>query len=230
MRVDVESGAAGAALFASSGRVVVVCDVLSFSTCVSVATARGVHIWPHAWRDDSAVSRAAELDAELAGPRGGPVSLSPATMHNVEPGRHVLLPSPNGAACCLAAADAAAAAVVAGCLRNASAVARWCRSRGLDVGLVAAQEQWSDGGMRPAYEDWVGAGAIAARLGEGGADLGAEAHAAALAARARRPFADVSSGIELIDAGFADDVAMAEAEDADDVVPLLVGGQFVAAD
>jgi len=229
MRVDVASGAAGAAMFGARGLVVVVCDVISFSTCVSVATSRGVHVWPHAWRDESAVARASELDAVLAGPRGGEVSLSPATMFAVELGRRVVLPSPNGAVCCLAAADGAAA-VIAGCLRNASAVARWCAARGLDVGLVAAQEQWSEGGMRPAYEDWVGAGAIAVRLADAGALLGAEAEAAALAAGARRPLAEVASGVELIDAGFPEDVAMAEEEDADDVVPLLVDGQFVAGD
>ena len=228
MRVDVEWGVVGAAAFAARGDVVVVCDVLSFSTCVSVATVTGVRVWPHAWRDESASRRAAEIGAVLAGARGSDVSLSPVTVGRLAPGTMVLLPSPNGAACCLATQGAAA--VVAGCLRNASAVAQWCLGRGVDVGLVAAGEQWPDGTMRPAYEDWVGAGAIAARLGDVGAELGAEAQAAALAARARRPLADVASGVELIESGYADDVTMAEAEDADGVVPLLVEGQFVAAD
>lgn len=153
--------------------------------------------------------------------------LSPAAMSRVESGSRVVLPSPNGATICVAAA-AGGAQVVAGCLRNVEAVANWCRQQSGDIGVVAAGERWPDDTLRPAYEDWVGAGALVARLRDG-AELSPEAEAAALAAATRRPFAQVASGIELVGRGFADDVAMAEVVDADGVVPMLLDGEFLAA-
>lgn len=224
MRVHVEWGAAGAVALADQCPVVVVCDVLSFSTTVSVATLAGVRVRPHPWKDASAQSLASRGGAVVAGPRGSVVSLSPVTMRGLAAGTIVVLPSPNGAACCLAAA-AHNATIVTGCLRNATAVVRWCLARGDDVGLLAAGEQWPDGTLRPAYEDWIGAGLIAAGLADR-AVLSAEAEAAALAARNRRPLAGVASGRELIDSGFGEDVAIAEDVDADSVVPVLVDGQF----
>jgi 2-phosphosulfolactate phosphatase len=210
-RVHVEWGATGASVLSKHCSVVVVCDVLSFSTTVSVATARGVVVVPRAWRD--------------ANEPGRPALLSPAAMQRVERGSRVVLPSPNGATICVAAA-AVGAQVVAGCLRNVSAVAHWCRQQPGDIGVVAAGERWPDDTLRPAYEDWVGAGALVALL-RGDADLSPEAEAAAAAAAARRPFAQVTSGLELIGAGFASDVAMAEDVDADGVVPVLESGCFV---
>lgn len=212
-RVHVEWGATGAVALAEQCAVVVVCDVLSFTTTVSVAAAIGVVVVPQTWRDETAAGR--------------PALLSPAAMRHVDAGTRVVLPSPNGATCCVAAASAGAQ-VIAGCLRNVTAVAGWCRKHGGDIGIVAAGERWRDGTLRPAYEDWVGAGALANLLRDA-AELSPEAEAAAIAARARRPLAEVASGIELIGAGFADDVAMAEVVDADGVVPLLVDGELLAA-
>lgn len=223
VRLDWE--VAGARRLAACSDVVVVCDVLSFSTAVSAATAHGVTVFPHPWRDDTAEARAAELRARLAGDRSQPISLSPASLVALEPGTRVLLPSPNGAACCLAAADAGATVLV-GCLRNAPAVAAWLAGVPGDIGLVAAGERWPDGSLRPAYEDWVGAGAVAGLLA--GGRLTAEAEAAALAAATRRPLTEVASGIELVERGFAVDVAMAEDYAVDDLVSRLVDGRFVS--
>jgi 2-phosphosulfolactate phosphatase len=118
--------------------------------------------------------------------------------------------------------------VVAGSLRNAPAVARWVKRRQSgDVGLVAAGEQWADGALRPAYEDWVGAGAIADLLHPWAA-LSPEAAAAALAAQARRPLRDVASGVELVQRGYVSDIDLAEHYGADDVVPVLESGRFIA--
>jgi 2-phosphosulfolactate phosphatase len=228
MRVHIEWGATGAAALAPQCPVVVVCDVLSFSTTVSVAVAGGACIRPHPWKDASAAALAEQVGGLLAGARGSDVSLSPVSMRKVAAGTVVVLPSPNGAMCSLAAAGHGAT-VVAGCLRNAGAVARWCAARGVDVGLVAAGEQWPDGTLRPAYEDWIGAGLIAADLADI-AQLSPEAEAAALASQRRRPLAEVASGVELVDAGFGEDVDAAEEIDADDVVPVLVDGQFGAAE
>lgn len=222
MRVELEWGPVGAAVLAARCDALVVVDVLSFSTCVSVAVGRGARVWPHRWADASTASRARSLGAVPAGPRGGSgVSLSPASLLGLYAGARVLLPSPNGATVTLAAlgpdASSPAPSVYAGCLRNAAAVAAALAGAG-SVGLVPAGERWPDGSLRPAYEDLVGAGAVAARLG---GSLGPEAEAAVLAYERLRPLGQCPSGVELVDEGFAADVELAEQQDADAVAPLL---------
>jgi 2-phosphosulfolactate phosphatase len=96
------------------------------------------------------------------------------------------------------------------------------------VGIVAAGERWPDDSLRPAYEDWVGVGALALLLRDH-VELSPEAEAAAAAATVRRRLTLVASGVELVEAGYPEDVAMAEEVDVDSVVPLLVDGTFVDA-
>lgn len=212
---------------------VVVVDVLSFSTAVSVAADRGMEVLPLRWRDGRAVEAAASAGAVLAGPRGGErVSLSPASIRRAVSVDRLALPSPNGAT--LSAELAHRGAVVAGCLRNAGAVGRACaahldRSASSTVVVVAAGERWSDDSLRPAVEDVWGAGAVLDAVGRPG--LGSvEAHAArdAFAAARKRglPLDGTTSGRELIDAGFAEDVAIAGELDASAVVPVLLDGVF----
>lgn len=112
---------------------------------------------------------------------------------------------------------------MAACLRNAGAVARWLVATGGTVGLMPAGERWPDGSLRPAYEDLVGAGSVAARLGPD-----AEAAVATYRGWSVDRLFDCRSGRELVDAGFGDDVLVAAEEDADDVVPVLRGGAFTA--
>src|SRR4051794_20649503 len=126
-----EWGPTGALTASAQRGVLVVVDILSFTTAVSVAVQRGVAVYPAAWRDTRAAELASEMDAVLAVGRREmtaehPWSLSPAALLSAPPPPRLVLPPPNGATI---AAAATTAPVVAACLRNVRAVARWICSR-----------------------------------------------------------------------------------------------------
>ena len=73
-----EWGPRGIEHLASISDSVVIVDVLTFSTAVVVAAARGATVFPYRWNDDGAADYARSVDALLAGPRGeSKHSLSP---------------------------------------------------------------------------------------------------------------------------------------------------------
>lgn len=161
--VRMEWGPTGAS--ACRADVAVVVDVLSFSTAVTVAVERGTKVYPCPWGDVRGRALASELGAALAvgrrdtgldTEREGEVpapSLSPAALLEAEPIELLVLPSPNGSAIAAALADVGSV-VVAGCLRNARAVAVWVGrqlAHGASVVVLAAGERWqTDGSLRPA--------------------------------------------------------------------------------
>ncbi|MCH1866485.1 2-phosphosulfolactate phosphatase [Nocardioides sp. CFH 31398] len=248
-RVRLEWGPVGGVEVVDRHTYAVVADVLSFTTCVSVAVDRGLEVLP--WRasspdedadtyaDRHAAVRA--LGRDEAREHGG-VSLSPASLRDAPPDlRRVVLPSPNGATTVVALAERCAG-VVAGCLRNRTAVAGWLAERlaeGGAVALVPAGERWAaDGSLRPAAEDLYGVGAVLEALLAAVPDLTAspEAVAALTAWRAAAgASADVAgalratgSGRELVERGYATDVDIAAELDASDHVPVLTGTTFVS--
>src|SRR5262245_38223251 len=88
--------------------VTIVVDVFSFTTCVDVATSRGVAILPYSWTDSSAAEFARAHGAELAGRRRqARYSLAPESYLEAPEGLRCVLPSPNGAQVTLAAARTA---------------------------------------------------------------------------------------------------------------------------
>lgn len=209
-------------------RTVVVVDILSFSTAVSVAADSGVIVHPYRRSDHYAPRVAQKLGARLAGRRGSTPSLSPHTLAQLAPGERVLLASEGGSGLSLTAA-ARGAVVVAGCLRNAGAVGRWLRSREQPALVVAAGKRWRDGTFRVAVEDLIGAGAIIAASQAGG--LTPEAEAAVAAYRAatadlQQALAGCTTGTELITGGFAVDVEWAAEADVSHAVPVLRDGAF----
>ncbi|HEV3504368.1 MAG TPA: hypothetical protein VG637_03685, partial [Actinomycetes bacterium] len=124
-----EWAAEGAILLARTCPVLVVVDVLRFTTTVEVAVSQGAVVVPLRWPgrgpgDGDRAAAAAPGPSGLARP--GLSSLSPVSMLGVPTGSRVALTSPNGAGVALTAA--AGAVVLAGCLRNASAVAAAARA------------------------------------------------------------------------------------------------------
>jgi 2-phosphosulfolactate phosphatase len=232
-RVDVDWGARAVDVFEAWADVVVVVDVLSFSTAVDVAVSRGATVVPCA--DQAAADRLGEdLDALVAVRRkemsaARPYSLSPASLAALPAGAMLVLPSPNGSAL-TAALAAVGQHVVAGCLRNRAAVGAYLSRVGSKVGVVAAGERWpSDGSLRPAFEDIVGAGAVIAALGTCRLSPDAAAAAAAFADAAgdlAARLADCPSGRELRGMGFGTDLSWAAELDASRSVPLLINGHY----
>lgn len=56
---------------------IVIIDVLSFSTCVDIVTGRAGIVYPYQVKDESAVAFAKQKAALLAGKRGEPKNQSP---------------------------------------------------------------------------------------------------------------------------------------------------------
>ncbi|HEY9430302.1 MAG TPA: 2-phosphosulfolactate phosphatase [Blastocatellia bacterium] len=176
--VRCEWGENGVRHLAHGADAVIIVDVLSFSTCVEIATSRGAVVIPYRWKDESAAAFAASVNAELAGARraGDGYSLSPASLTNISAGTRLALPSPNGSALSLATGTTP---TLTACLRNCRAVATAAAKYGPRVAVIPAGERWDDGSLRPAFEDWVGAGAVISHLkgsqGQSGAGGGSGA-------------------------------------------------------
>lgn len=236
-------GLAGAAELGRVCDVLVVVDVLSFTTSVEVAVGRGMRVHPFPWGAQAAAyARRVGAAAAVAVGRSEvspeqPWSLSPAALLRAPVATDLVLPSPNGSAIC-AAASATGRPVVAACLRNAAAVGRWLLARGhgstgTPVGVIAAGERWPDGTLRPCVEDQLGAAMVLDALSGAPGGLSIEA-AVALAAFASLPDVPAAirgcvSGRELAGLGHPDDVELAAEVDVSDVVPLLRNGVFTTA-
>ena len=229
--VDFGWGLRGLRSLLPTSDAVVIVDVLSFSTAVDVATSRGARIIPFAYGHSDAEGYARSRGAVLAQPRlagGEQLSLSPGTLKAVASGTRIVLPSPNGSRL---SRETGAVPTLAGCLRNATAVARAASSLGSTIGVVAAGERWPDDSLRPAIEDLLGAGSIIQCLS---AQPSPDAEAARAAWRALRDrIGDViresQSGRELIEAGYAEDVAIATETDVSGTVPWFQGDAYVDA-
>ncbi len=205
----------------------VIVDVLSFSTCVDIATARGATIFPYKWSDDSARDFAEQAGATLAGPRAtSQYSLSPVSYVDVARGARIVLPSPNGSSL---SHGSGGTPTLTGCLRNAAAVGSAARDLGQRVALIPAGERWPDGSLRACLEDWLGVGAIAAHLGGRASPEAAAAAAAFRACRRdlRALVRDCVSGRELVKRGYESDVALASELNVSACVPQLARGAFV---
>jgi len=243
----VEWGLDGVRALGPHCAVLVVVDVLVFSTTVDVALSRGARVLPLPWRDERAAAAAtaagatlvpsglANLDGQPTATTRGGWTLRPSSMGDLPAGTFLAIASANGGTLCAAAAETGAT-VLAGCLRNASAVGARAADIAGDrpVGVIAGGERWKtdEAPLRPSIEDYLGAGAIAAAV-TGRSAPSSEATLAMISYRAvtdRIPelLAESISGRELIAAGVPDDVKLATDVDASTVVPVLDNGVFTS--
>jgi 2-phosphosulfolactate phosphatase len=224
-----EWGMRGLLSLAPASDAVVIVDVLSFSTAVDIAVSNGACVFPYRSKDDSAGRFAREKEALLASDRtvAGRYSLSPASLRSIPGQTRLVLPSPNGGALALSANGAP---VFTACLRNAPAVAKRAAACGSRIAVIPAGEHWEDHTLRPCLEDLLGAGAVLAELG---GTLSPEAELTASSfERFRRTLRDAlgrcGSGKELIERGFAEDVALAAEYAVSSAAPVLAGDRFTA--
>lgn len=238
-RCRLDWGRRGARAAAARGDVLVIVDVLSFSTTAATAIAHGGILYPCADGEDAA-ALAASVGAEVAVrraevPRKGRFSLSPLTFVGIEPGTRVVVRSPNGATC--SRYGRAVPYLFVGALVNARAVGEAVNrtltvTRG-GVTVIACGERWQtpgeDGDLRFAVEDYLGAGAILASLD---ADKSPEARLCEGAFRGSESDAanllwDCASGRELRAQGCEGDVRHAARRDLYKAVPVLRGGALI---
>jgi 2-phosphosulfolactate phosphatase len=224
-----EWGPQGLALLAPTSDVLIIVDVLSFSTAVDVAASNRAIVYPYGSPDNALPAYATQNLAIVAEKKRSPYrfSLSPTSLLQIPAGHRLVLPSPNGGELCR---DAGPTVTLTGCLRNATAVAKAAKQLGKTIAVIPSGERWPDGSLRYAIEDLLGAGAVLARLP---GTHSPEAQLAVAAFEKLRPrlvdcLGESGSGRELIERGFPDDVILAAQVDVSSAVPILRDGAFTA--
>jgi 2-phosphosulfolactate phosphatase len=219
-----EWGEQGVITLAPISDVVIIVDVLSFSTSVDIAVNQGATVFPYRGAPEALDDYAASVGAVVAARQRNTstYSLSPESLLTIQAGTRLVLPSANGSTLTMAARPKP---VLAGCLRNAKAVAAAAVQYGNKIAVIAAGERWRpEGSLRPALEDLLGAGAIISQL---------PGHLSPEALSASVVFSGIeteltdhlrlcSSGKELIEAGFEQDVILAAQLNISEVAPILI--------
>jgi 2-phosphosulfolactate phosphatase len=229
--IKLEWGLKGIEALASVSDVIIIIDVLSYSTCVDIAVSTGAVIYPYKYKDDSAKDFAKSVDAELASFKRSLTDycLSPASLINIPKNTKLVLPSPNGATLSLATGDIP---TLCGGLRNAKAVAEYAMTLGKNISVIPAGEKWKDDDtIRFGLEDYLGAGAIINYLK---GSLSPESKSALsvfknLSANLKEEIENCSSGKELIEIGFEKDVELACELNVSKCVPILKNNFYVNA-
>ncbi|MCP5096044.1 MAG: hypothetical protein GY943_10860, partial [Chloroflexi bacterium] len=210
--------------------VIIIVDVLSFSTSVDIAVGNGATVLPYLGSLAALPAFAKAKNAIVAQhgrsqTSGSGYSLSPASLVTIPAGTRLVLPSPNGSTLSLSTGDTP---TIAGCLRNARAVAENARKLGKQISVIAAGERWKGGLLRPSIEDLIGAGAILSYLEGNRSPEGETAVATYHHAHPnlKSTILRCSSGKELVGRGFSEDLQLATQLNLSNTVPLLVDGEY----
>ena len=197
--------------------------------CVDIVTSNSASVIPYKWKDETAAEFAKNRNAILADSKrqySTSYSLSPTSLLTVKKQEKIVLPSPNGSTLSLATGNAV---TLCACLRNAKVVAEYAMTAGKAIALVPAGEQWPDSSLRPCFEDLIGAGAIIYYLN----GLLSPESSTALSAfndykvNLTEGLLKCSSGKELIERGFKNDVLLAGEFNCSRSVPLLKNGEYI---
>ncbi len=229
--IRLEWGVQAAEHLAAEADCVVIIDVMSFSTCVSIATERGGFIFPYPWKDARAQDYAAEKNAQCAQFdrrfEGPGFTLSPCSLQEMPAGTRLVLPSPNGSSLTFSAIKSGADIYTA-CFRNLSATARACEKYSRIL-VVPAGEKWPDNSLRPAIEDLAAAGGLISRLKHRRLSLEARAACAVYETMDRQELRQCGSALELQRRGFAADVELCLQQDLSHSACKLTEQAFFAA-
>ncbi|NJP38958.1 2-phosphosulfolactate phosphatase, partial [Alkalicoccus luteus] len=239
----IEWGKRGAREAVKRGDVLIIVDVLSFSSTVVSGLNKGAIIYPYPPHLDGKAF-ASEIEAEYILGRTeaskiGKPTLSPVSFHKKEHmNKRYVLTSLNGAYCTWIAGEVPA--LLIGSLLNASAVASIANNimqeTNSNITVVPCGERWSDvkeydDALRPAVEDYLGAGAILSYL-PGKKSVEAEVCIGAFTAvkhRLNEMIWDCGSGRELRNRGFSEDVKHCSKLNYYENVPLLKKDHFISA-
>lgn len=227
-----EWGTQGVAKLKDDCDVLIMVDVLSFSTCISMACNQGAQVIPAA---DAAAVQAlgrqpgVQVAVERAQwqPDAAAICAAPAAMRSLTADARLVLPAPND---CVRALLALQQPLLVGCIRNAQAVASAAMRLGSTIGVVPVGECWEDASLRPAWEDLIGAGAVIHALrGERSPEAAvAEMAYLGVSGEIKERMAQTVSGRALYSQGFTEDVWLAAEANVDHLAPKLVAGSFVA--
>lgn len=221
--IRTEWGQKGVEELSPISEVVIIIDVLSFSTCVDIVTGNQGSVFPYQWKDETAIAFAKSKNAILADytrQHSNLYSLSPTSLLTVKKNEKIVLPSPNGSMLSLTTGETL---TLCGCLRNAKVIAEYAMTVGKKIALIPAGEQWADKSLRPCFEDLMGAGAIISYLD---GTLSPESKIALSAFNSYKEnvtegLLKCSSGKELIERGFKNDVLLAGELNSSTSVPVL---------
>lgn len=241
--IKVDWGIRGAKEAAIREEILIIVDVLSFSSTVIAAMENEALIHPFPPPiNEKAKKYADQLGADLVVGRAeaiktGKHSLSPNSFKADDRGKLYVLCSLNGAACVEAAKKVPG--LLMGSLRNAQAVAEAAlelkKKTGKPITIIPCGERWEnvsadENELRPAIEDYLGAGAIISSL-EG--TLSPEAFVCKQAFQGSKHelsnlIRNCGSGRELKERGFAKDVEYCLQLNASSIVPVLSGSKFIS--
>ncbi|TLS36054.1 2-phosphosulfolactate phosphatase [Pseudalkalibacillus caeni] len=239
----IEWGRRGAREASERGDITIIVDVLSFSSTVTTAVEKGAIIYPYPPSINEEEKRFAEaVGAELIlgraeAARIGKPTLSPVSFNKTHANKKYVLCSLNGAYC--ASIAASVPALLIGCLLNASSVAAAANHLGQKMNkaitVVPCGEQWNDirkeeDRLRPAIEDYLGAGAILSFL-NGSKSPEAEVCVGAFKQSQKRITEllwESGSSRELRERGFEEDVKHCIRLNVCQTVPVLESDHFAA--
>lgn len=236
----VEWGRRGAREAAERGDIVIIVDVLSFSSTVVSALKYEALIYPYPPHLDGK-EYASSLGAEYILGRAesskiGKPTLSPVTFNPEHANKKYVLSSMNGSFCTWIASKIPA--LLIGCLLNAASVAHAANQlkseTKANITVVPCGEQWesvreNEDSLRPSMEDYLGAGAILANL------QGSQSPEAIICAGAFKSVKqrvdtlmwESGSGRELRNRGYGDDVKHCTRLNVYETVPILHSNHFI---